>query len=291
VSNKLQPVIFGEVLFDCFPGGEQVLGGAPFNVAWHLQAFGDQPRIVSRVGEDALGRRIISAMEGWGMDISSVQHDPLHQTGRVDVTLIDNEPHYNITPDCAYDFIDSADVKNPETNGILYHGTLALRNSVTRQAFDKLASNPKLSIFLDVNLRPPWYGKEDLSGWLTQARWAKLNLHELQQLDTVGADMQQSMAEFQEKYDLELLVVTQGKEGAMVRTREGELHSVSPPEAQRFVDSVGAGDAFTAVFMHGLISEWSISKTLDAAQRFASAVVGQRGAISNDPDLYNAFND
>jgi fructokinase len=291
VSNKLQPVIFGEVLFDCFPSGEQVLGGAPFNVAWHLQAFGDQPRIVSRVGDDMLGKKIIKAMEDWGMDISSVQHDPRHQTGRVDVRLIDNEPHYTITPNCAYDFIDAADIKTPETDGILYHGTLALRNTVTRQAFEKLASDPRLSIFLDVNLRPPWYEKEELSNWLSRARWAKLNLHELQQLGAMSSDTRQAMAEFQGKYDLDLLIVTQGEEGAMVRTREGMLHSVAPPEAQQFVDTVGAGDAFTAVFLHGLISEWSIPETLDAAQKFASTVVGLRGAISNDPDLYDGFND
>ncbi len=84
--------VFGEVLFDCFPGGEQVLGGAPFNVAWHLQAFGQRPRFVSRVGEDEAGRRIRRAMSDWGMDTDDLQRDPRHATGQVQITFSGGEP-------------------------------------------------------------------------------------------------------------------------------------------------------------------------------------------------------
>lgn len=290
MSNKLQPIIFGEVLFDCFPGGEQVLGGAPFNVAWHLQAFGDKPRLVSRVGDDAPGRKIISAMEGWGMDTTSVQIDPHHQTGRVDVALIDNEPHYNITADCAYDFIDAAEIVNSKTTGILYHGSLGLRHTTARHAFEKLASNPNLSIFLDVNLRPPWWDKDEVSGWLKQARWVKLNQQELHQLGSASGDIQVDMAKFQHEYALDLLIVTRGEEGAMLRSSEGNMLTVTPPSAQLFVDTVGAGDAFTSVFLHGLISGWPLNDILVAAQKFASAVVERRGATSSDPGLYQDFN-
>ncbi|WP_126455048.1 carbohydrate kinase family protein [Sulfuriflexus mobilis] len=291
MSNKLQPIIFGEVLFDCFPDGEQVLGGAPFNVAWNLQAFGDKPRLVSRVGEDALGKRIIKAMEEWGMDITAVQRDPQHQTGRVDVALINDEPHYSITPNCAYDFIDITNISYPEAEGILYHGTLGLRNRVARQAFEALASHPQLSIFLDVNLRPPWWQEDEVSGWLKQARWVKLNQDELHQLGPASGDIQLDMARFQKKYALELLIVTLGAEGAVVRSHDGVLHSVRPAGTQQFVDTVGAGDAFTAVFLHGLICGWPLTDILTAAQNFASAVVGLRGATSTDPGIYkNAFN-
>ena len=289
MKNKQQLIIFGEVLFDCFPGGEQVLGGAPFNVAWHLQAFGDHPRFVSRVGDDLLGNKIIGAMTEWGMDIDSIQIDSQHPTGRVDVVLIDDEPHYTITPDCAYDFIDASAMMNPQVNGILYHGTLALRNTTAKQAYEKLASNPDVSIFLDVNLRAPWWQKDEVSNWLKRARWVKLNQDELRQLGGNSADIQQDMVLFQEKYDLELLIVTRGAEGAIVRSREGGLHKVTPPEVLNFVDTVGAGDAFTAVFLHGLISEWPIDDILNAAQQFASAVVGLRGATSNSSEFYHAF--
>ena len=290
MMNKQHLIVFGEVLFDCFPNGEQVLGGAPFNVAWHLQAFGDQPCFVSRVGDDLLGNKIISAMTKWGMDIESLQIDVEHSTGRVDVALIDDEPHYTITEDCAYDFIDVAEIKNPTAKSILYHGTLALRNTTARHAYEKLADNPDVSIFLDVNLRAPWWQKDEVSNWLKRARWVKLNQDELKLLGVSSGDIQHDMAMFQEEYNLELLIVTRGAEGAVVRNREGELHSAKPPEVLEFVDTVGAGDAFTAVFLHGLLSEWPIAETVEAAQQFASAVVGLRGATSSNLEFYSNIN-
>ncbi len=288
MKSRLRPVIFGEVLFDCFPNGEQVLGGAPFNVAWHLQAFGDQPLLISSVGDDTSGHKIIDAMQAWGMDTTSLQIDPLHQTGRVAIELIDNEPHYTITPDCAYDFIETATTQ-VDTDGILYHGSLALRNLTSRKAFEKLAANPELSIFMDVNLRAPWYQRDELTHWLSQARWVKLNQHELKILGGSSGDISLDMARFQETYNLDLLIITHGDAGASARTLSGEIHSVTPAAQQQVVDTVGAGDAFTAVFLHGLISNWPIPKILDSAQQFASAVVGLRGATTHDPGFYNAF--
>ncbi len=82
-----QVCIFGEVLFDHFPDGKRVLGGAPFNVAWHLQAFGLAPRFISRVGADAEGESVLTAMREWGMDTQAVQIDAHRPTGRVSVQI------------------------------------------------------------------------------------------------------------------------------------------------------------------------------------------------------------
>ncbi len=95
-ADSLRPLIFGEVLFDCFPDGSRVLGGAPFNGAWHLQAFGHSPLFVSRVGNDEAGQEIRSAMQVWGMDIGGLQLHVSHATGNVAVSLIEGEPHYDI---------------------------------------------------------------------------------------------------------------------------------------------------------------------------------------------------
>jgi len=294
MSHKSQLIIFGEVLFDNFPNGEQVLGGAPFNVAWHLQAMGDDPCFISRVGEDVSGRKIIDAMQRWGMETSAIQIDSEHQTGCVDVAMINNEPHYNITQNCAYDFIGLSEIKKivekPFAKHVFYHGTLAMRNSTTKQAYEKLVSDLSLSVFLDVNLRSPWWEQDNVSIWLRRARWVKLNLEELQQLGSVNGDIQEAMAQFQSQYELELLIVTRGADGAVIRTREGELYEASPPAVDNFVDTVGAGDAFTAVFLHGLISSWPLEKILETAQWFASTVVGIRGAISKDHEFYKMLN-
>lgn len=290
MKNNPSPLyIFGEVLFDCFNTGEQVLGGAPFNVAWHLQALGDQPKMISRVGDDELGHAILEAMRNWKMDISQVQVDPKHPTGRVEVFFEDKEPVYRIAPECAYDFIGSELMHNLPKFGILYHGTLGVRHAVSRKALSQLTHFPELAIFMDVNLRSPWWKRSEVYDWLNQARWVKLNEHELRMLGFEEPDLEQAMARFQAQFKLLQLIVTRGEQGAIVRTQQGQIHQVKPQKNDEFVDTVGAGDAFTAVYIHGLRSGWSIEKTLRKAQEFASKVVGLRGAISRSPEFYQAF--
>ena len=129
--------IFGEVLYDIFPDGQQVLGGAPFNVAWHAQAFGLAPHFISRVGNDAEGDRIIAAMRNWEMQLDGLQQDAVHPTGRVQVSLTaDNEPSYNIVPDSAWDFIDSAALPACADCRLLYHGTGNLKIWQSKQFRD-----------------------------------------------------------------------------------------------------------------------------------------------------------
>ena len=282
-------LVFGEALFDCFPGGEQVLGGAPFNVAWHLQALGDQPFFISGIGNDALGQKILSAMCGWGMDTQSIQIDPEHQTGQVEVTIIENEPHYTITPNCAYDFISAELMKNQPDNGILYHGTLGLRNNISRDCFARIAQQPDLLVFLDVNLRSPWWQRQEVFDWLEQAHWVKLNEDELQQLGFVSADIYESMHKLQTQFQLEQLIVTQGAKGATVLAADGRLYQETPSSVNHIVDTVGAGDGFSALFIHGLRAGWPIVKTLTIAQQFAGKVIGLRGATATEPDFYREF--
>jgi len=291
MSNQSQVLVYGEVLFDCFPTGEHVLGGAPFNVAWHLQALGNQPAFISRVGDDKSGKQILTAMHDWGMDTTSVQIDSMHPTGQVEVKVIEGEPDYTITSDCAYDFINADALNSTTTSGILYHGTLGLRQTVSLEAFTQLANQPELSIFLDVNLRSPWWRTDDVYRWMKQASWVKLNQHELQQLGFSSATFKQAMTEMQTQFNLKQLIVTRGEEGALVLSDDGEFHSLSPEPLKTIVDTVGAGDAFSAIFIHGLMSGWSVSETLTVAQQFASQVIGLRGATSTDPAFYQDFID
>lgn len=282
-------LVFGEALFDCFPDGEQVLGGAPFNVAWHLQALGDQPFFISRIGNDGLGRKILSAMGDWGMDTQSIQIDPVHKTGQVEVNLIENQPHYSITPDCAYDFISAEVMKNLPDSGILYHGTLGLRNSISRGCLARIVQQPDLSVFLDVNLRSPWWQQQEVFDWLEQARWVKLNEDELHQLGFGSTDICESMHKLQTQFQLEQLIVTQGEKGAIVLAADGSLYQETPASVSHIVDTVGAGDGFSALFIHGLRAGWPIVKILTVAQQFAAKVIGLRGAMSTEQDFYREF--
>ena len=129
-STQPRPLVFGEVLFDCFPDGQEVMGGAPFNVAWHLQGFGARPLFVSRIGEDARGARVRAALGAWGMDDSGLQRDGRLPTGVVRIALDGPRHSFDILPDQAYDHIDRAAAvaaARSVTPALLYHGSLATR--------------------------------------------------------------------------------------------------------------------------------------------------------------------
>ncbi|MCG7968598.1 MAG: carbohydrate kinase [Candidatus Thiodiazotropha taylori] len=286
--NNKKLIIFGEVLYDCFPTGEQVLGGAPFNVAWHLQAFGQSPYFISRVGRDEEGERILQAMADWGMQTAGVQQDEERPTGRVMITLEQGEPSYEIMADAAYDFIDPAALESLGGE-MLYHGSLGLRNRVSLSALERLKQNGAETLFLDVNLRPPWWQRESVMRWIDQANWLKLNQHELDQLDGAGGDLHQQALAFKQKHDLTGLIVTLGEQGAFVLADQPSPLQVAPEASQETVDSVGAGDAFTAVMLLGLNAHWPLHLTLQRAQSFASAIVGKRGATVSSAKFYADF--
>ncbi|MCB2425668.1 carbohydrate kinase family protein [Methylophaga pinxianii] len=289
MSQQPALAIFGEVLFDCFPDESKKLGGAPFNVAWHLQAFGDDPLFISRVGDDASGEKIRQAMQQWQFSMTGLQTDKTHSTGEVKVTLQGGEPSYEITADKAYDFISTAELPTLRNDAVLYHGSLALRNSVSKAAFESLTRPKSISVFMDVNLRTPWWSKEEIYRCLERARWCKLNQNELVELGFNSADLQQDMTRMQTHFQLEQLIVTRGEEGAIVRCNDGTFYEQKCVAVDTLMDSVGAGDAFTAMYIHGLLADWPVQKILLKAQQFASQVIGLRGAISEDPAFYAEY--
>jgi len=291
VNNNPLLHIFGEVLFDHFPDGSRVLGGAPFNVAWHLQAFGQSPRFISRIGDDPSGHEIATLMDGWDMTREALQTDNEHPTGSVRVLIRDGEPHYEIVADCAYDFIDSKLLEEKQTQGILYHGSLAIRNPVSRAALKTAKARHQGNVFVDVNLRPPWWERETLLPLLHDADWVKLNEAELIALCPAEHGLEAAMQAFCAQFDLEMLVVTRGEQGAVAYDRQQHFVTVKPPASTAVVDTVGAGDAFAALLLLGLSKQWPLTVTLERAQAFACALVGRRGATVADRAFYRAFSE
>jgi len=281
--------IFGEVLFDHFPDGKHVLGGAPFNVAWHLQAFGQAPYFISRVGNDAEGETVRAAMREWGMDIDGLQTDTERPTGRVDISFVDGEPAYDIVEHCAYDSVASSQL-GVECR-LLYHGSLALREPAPRQALKQLLQCGPEIVFVDVNLRPPWWQREQVLDMLHAAHWVKLSGDELVQLSPSAEASEPLAPGFLAECGLNGLVVTHGAQGAEVLTDTGEHIEVRPDSDVEIVDTVGAGDAFAAVMILGLARGWGLGVTLQRAQTFASRLVGNRGATVSDMVFYRPFID
>lgn len=287
-----RPIIFGEVLFDHFSDGARTLGGAPFNVAWNLQAFGANPLFVSRVGDDEDGVQIQDAMSRHGMDTSGLQRDDKYPTGSVQVSLVCGEPSYEIINDCAYDHISVSELPkvDKESIGLVYHGSLALRNAPSKKALAALLEATEASVFVDVNLRKPWYDSAYILQLLENSRWCKINEEELFELasndEGLGCD---AVAQHLAGRLFNTLFVTRGKMGAIAVTKEGDRADIQPESEVTVVDTIGAGDAFCSILILGLLREWDVPTILSRAQDFASAVVGIRGAVSTDEHFYQQF--
>lgn len=288
-SPEPRVIVFGEVLYDRFPDGSEVLGGAPFNVAWNLRGLGLYPLFISRVGDDELGDRVFAAMTGWGMNTSGLQRDAGHPTGTVEVELAAGEPTFDIVDERAYDFIEWEAIPPVSSPALLYHGSLALRNPVSREAAEWLVRTHCPPVFLDVNLRPPWWERAAVERLLAGAGEVKMNEEELAELVPTTGDMDDRSAQCLSRFDLERLWVTRGDKGAVAYTADGSRSAMRPTVGNTVVDTVGAGDAFSSVVILGRLEGWSIEDTLTRAQELASAVVGRRGATVEDASFYVDF--
>lgn len=288
MNNLSHPIIFGEVLYDCFPEGESVLGGAPFNVAWHCQAFGIEPLLISRIGDDLLGNNVIKAMQDWGMKTEGLQIDSDHPTGKVNVSFHNNEPSYDIIENSAWDFINSRNLPSLTKNSILYHGSLALRNPKSARCLESIKKTISPSTFIDINLREPWWDISKIYETMHNSQWLKVNEDEINIILPEPENIIDKARSLKEMLNLEFIIVTQGSSGAFAVTQDNYFH-VSPKYNENIVDTVGAGDAFTSVLILGLYKLWGIEKTIDRAQQFASQVVGIRGATTQSIDFYEHF--
>lgn len=290
--SQSRPVIFGEVLFDCFEDGRKVLGGAPFNVAWNLQALGARPLFISRIGNDHAGELVATQMEAHGLDTSFLQIDTSKPTGHVSVILENGDADYDIKLGCAYDYIDQVDIPDSVNAGLLYHGTLALRNNKSRQTLNQIYQLLDLPVFLDVNLRFPWFEVKDINYLISRAKWCKLNIDESREL---GIDIlhDHKNIEFWTKHgkNLSTFYLTEGKSGATAFLKNSQTLNVHPGSLSQVVDTVGAGDAFCSILILGILKEWDMQLIMSRAQEFASAVVGLRGATTQNDSFYQTFID
>jgi fructokinase len=289
-------LLFGEILIDRFPDRE-VLGGAPFNVARHLYAFGCAPVLVTRIGLDEAGTRALQVMESSGLATHGVQLDSIHPTGAVQVYLtLEGDHRFDIRPDQAYDHIHprlariAAIAAKPE---LVYFGTLAQRADSHRALRHMLRASSGQRFF-DVNLRSPWISVERLRWSLKHADIMKANDAELELINLL-LDLRADSAEAQarslmQQYSLRGVLITRGAAGAWWLGDSGLIEMSSPPVAD-IRDTVGAGDAFSAVFMLGLLDGWTLSVTLRRAHHFAGAICQIRGAVPEQDDFYEPFID
>jgi fructokinase len=296
MDPKSPILVFGEILADVFPD-RTVLGGAPFNVARHLAAFGLAPTMVSRIGNDDLGADILRTMSSNGMRTEGVQIDPVLPTGRVLVRMEGSSHHFEILPMQAYDCIDPDEagrIARTDNPPLLYFGSLGQRHEISRRALKTIVQNVHAYRLLDINLRQPWYTPETLHFSMHNANFVKLNTDELHVLASLGdigpCSPHEQARHLIQTFGLERVVVTCAQAGAWHMDASGTLHQAADTgRPVHVVDTVGAGDAFTAVCILGICKSWPTGLTLDRANAFAAAICGIRGAVPDSADFYTPF--
>jgi fructokinase len=274
----------GEVLWDLLPQGKQ-LGGAPANFAYMATLLGHQGVVASSAGRDALGDELRQKLSALGLDASFLQLDPAHATGTVKVHLdAEGQPTYEITEGVAWDFLEWTPSwrELAAIAGVICFGTLAQRSPQSRATIQEfLAAAPKASLrIFDVNLRQQFFSADVLAESLRLANVAKLNDQELSAVMRelgLSFDGEESSAErLRRIFGLKLVCVTLGNKGSLLVSESGcDEHPGFPVRA---VDSVGAGDAFTAALAHHLLKESSLQTTNEAANRMGAWVASQSGA-------------
>jgi len=297
-------VVFGEALVDDF-NAEQVVGGAPFNVARHLAAFMAPVLSITRIGDDQSGQLVRAEFERFAMNEAGLQVDPLEETGRVLVERGPRGHRFTILPNQAYDFIDRtaavASVGGVEP-GLVYFGMLAQRGEVSRAALKGLLDASVAPRFLDLNLRDGQYDERGVTRSLQAANIVKVNEEELQVLfgwyfqiksedpalsaDEVHASCQAVLKMF----SLDALIVTLGHRGSVYFGSDGQILIQRDNPAPPFViDTVGAGDAFAAIFLLGRMRGWPLETSLARANEFAGAICAIPGAVPGDMGFYDKW--
>ena len=272
-------VIFGEMLWDCLPSGP-VAGGAPMNVALNLHQLGLNSRLISAVGQDRDGEKLLGFLGDFGLPLDLIQTKEDHETSKVLVDTSDPENiKYTIVSPVAWDFVtwnESMDKAVEEADAFVF-GTLGVRNAESLKTLIKLLHHPTLRIF-DANLRPPFYDFEVIETLLGFADILKINEDEL----GIFADYFQTEATIEDlcfyldqHYPMEIICVTRGSKGALIY-QKGKMFD-HPGYVVQVQDSIGAGDAFLSGFIKTYLEEKSPKDILDFACKIGAFVATKQG--------------
>jgi fructokinase len=299
----------GEVLWDLFPEGPQ-LGGAPANFAYHAHALGAQVQLITRVGSDELGREILRRFRGMGLSDVTVQVDETAPTGTVKVELSGNGlAHFTIQENVAWDFIALTDetLAAARRADAICFGSLAQRPEKSRDTIRQLvaaAPADALKVF-DINLRQKFYSREVIEESLRWADVLKLNDDELPTLAAIfeadgaaedcgnsGAGTRTGVSAPHDQierltraFDLRLVALTCGPKGSLLYQISGDQERWSDigPRPVKVVDTVGAGDSFTAALVLGLLLKMDLDEINSIANDVAGYVCSQAGGTPELP--------
>lgn len=274
----------GELLWDVLPTGPRI-GGAPANFAGHAKALGADAAVISRVGADADGERLVAALRAGGVSTAGVTVDPDHPTGSVEVRLEpDGQPHFTIHENVAWDHLAAPPelLELAAKADAVCFGSLGQRLAGSREAVRKLvaATPPGALRVFDVNLRQRFYDREVIDSSLELANVCKLSDSELPVIAGLlglTGDVRGQIGTLLSRYRLRAVVYTRGADGSLLT--DGTVWSDHPGVPAEVRDTVGAGDSFTCAVTLGLLLDWSLAAISEAASEIAAYVCSQDGAV------------
>ena len=294
-SSPYRVVCFGEVLWDILPSGA-LPGGAPMNVAYHLKKLGTNPALITKIGLDNYGEKLVNILAGSGVTTEFFYVDYKQRTGLVYANVNNHhEVVYDIVYPSAWDFIEFKDEMNTLVEDAEYFvfGSLTSRNKVSRDTLSQLLAIAKTKV-LDINLRAPHFHRSHVEQLLQRADILKMNIAELELITGWFSTFQTTedrIKLMQDQFDIETLVVTMGGDGALVNHR-GTIHRHEGFKVE-VADTIGSGDSFLAGFLHQLLKGSSIEGALAFASGIGAFIATQRGAcpdyeIHQITDLINS---
>ena len=296
MTPYLRIIGLGEVLWDIFPDGDH-FGGAPANMACTAAGLlgpSGSVRLVSALGDDQRGRDAITFLKQRHVNVSELQITDA-PTGTVTVKLDDSgQPLFNISKNSAWDNIVWSECWHDLAANVdaIYFGSLAQRGTTSRktiQGFIGAASANALKVF-DMNLRPPFYEPNTLIQSLKLANVLKVNEEELRvitKIIPISGNSIDILKKLQDDYQISCIALTQGTEGAVLINHSETVNVPSVPTT--VVDTVGAGDAFTAALIIGLLKNQSLTEIANFATNVSSYVCSQRGASPMLPDWIGGY--
>lgn len=286
-----RPVVagIGEVLWDIFPGALRTIGGAPANVAYHAAALGAESHLLSAVGNDADGRELLRRLEAKGLQVGNVV-SVARPTGTVSVELdAHGKPEYRIAENVAWDMIPCetrTEALARRLDAICF-GTIAQRAERSAASIRRILDLTRadcIKVF-DVNLRGGYCGRELLASSLERADVFKLSDEELPvvcRLLDVPSGEDAALDFFLRNFKLRLVALTKGSEGCRMVTRDEDVN-VPGVRLTRMADTVGAGDAFTAMLTIGLLENRPLRRIAGQANRLAAFVCSRPGGMPAVP--------
>ena len=283
----------GEILLDEYENEKQI-GGAPFNFIYHVRKLSGNVNFISAVGNDKEGKIILDFLKKENISTDYIQIRKDKPTGKVIINLNQNKiPQFDIRENAAYDFIElSAEDRNKiqKESGLIYYGTLCQRNSVSQKTIHSLIKTKVPKIF-DVNIRQNFYTRKILETSLKACSILKVNEDELNLICTIFLDTYPPFYEkvkiLMNKFKIKYLAVTKGDKGAELFSHSESKFCRTPK--CNVVDTVGAGDAYTAILSLGIMNNIDLEETNYLAVSFASEVIKQKGALIRDEEIYDKY--